>query len=166
MILYDPTHVIYFSIIKEQELTPYTISVCMKNNTARWCYTRGNNKYMVCNKDTPRPNKNIVSVAFIIPKPTNAAFSILVWDFIYTPTKSVRTSSCECPICYEQTESNKLVKLSCNHSFCLSCVQGCISSIQATEQIFVCPMCRQQPTTVSLSNPIVYNTLADTLYKL
>ena len=169
VILYDPAHFIYFSIVKEQDLTPYAISLCMKNNTARWCYTHGNNKYMVCNKDALRPNKNIVSIALIIPKPTNAVFSILIWDFIYiTPSQenNVRSSSCECPICYEKTESNKLVKLNCNHSFCLSCVQGCISSIQATEQIFVCPMCRQQPATVTLSDPVVYNTLVDTLYKL
>ena len=72
----------------------------------------------------------------------------------------------ECPICYEKIISNKLVKMSCEHSFCLQCIQGCITSIQTTEQIFVCPMCRQQSNSITLSNPTIYNTIANTLYKL
>jgi hypothetical protein len=166
VILYDHINFIYFSIIKETDLTPYTIALCMKNNTARWCYSRGNNKYMVCNKDALRPNKNAVSIAIVIPKPTNAVLSILMWELIYLPPNSVRSLSCECPICYAKFKSNKLVKLDCHHSFCLPCIQGCISSVQPTEQIFVCPLCRQQPSTVTLSDPILYNTLASVLYKL
>ena len=166
VIIYDNIHSIYFSIVKEQYLTPYVISICMKNNTARWCYTRGDHKYMVSNNGADRPNKNNIHIAFIIPRPTNAVLSILIWDLIYIPPTTVRSSSCECPICYEKIISNKLVKMSCEHSFCLQCIQGCITSIQTTEQIFVCPMCRQQSNSITLSNPTIYNTIANTLYKL
>jgi len=174
VIVYDNIASQYYSILDQTVLHPNIISICIKNNIARWCYTLGNNKYVVCSENTERPhdtpnNIYLFKLALCIPRPTAAIMSILLWQFIYIPENNldiVRKSSCECPICYETFHSNKLIQINCSHSFCIPCVQGYIKSIQTTEQLPVCPMCRQGIHTLSIYDVTNYNTLADTLYKL
>ena len=48
--------------------------------------------------------------------------------------------SCECPICYDEKESNNFVKLGCNHEFCKDCVIKTMKTNHSTN--LCCALCR------------------------
>jgi hypothetical protein len=49
---------------------------------------------------------------------------------------------CECPICYDEKESNNFVKLGCNHDFCKECIIETMKSNHTTK--LSCALCRAE----------------------
>lgn len=61
----------------------------------------------------------------------------------------------ECPICLDDVKCIKIVKLNCDHKFCVSCV---IKSIKTNrKQNYECALCRCKAETVRVYNADVYD---------
>jgi hypothetical protein len=168
VILYN--HIIseYYSIF-DVNIPSEMISIMLAQDIIRWAYYSCKTKlYCVCNKGIKPPNDNdiLIKIAFIIPKPTTALINIKAWELVYNPNPIVSSIQKECSICYDLFQTNQFITMNCNHSFCLSCIQGCIHSIKNTEQLPTCPMCRAIVTLVNVPDIPIYNTLAETLYQI
>jgi len=168
VILYSHVNSEYYSIFDVN--IPYEmIHLMIEQNIIRWAFYSYKTKlYCVCDRDI-FPNNiddGIIKIAFIIPKPTVAIIHLKAWELIYTPPVVDNSIQIDCSICYESLPSNKFITMNCNHSFCLSCIQGCIHSIKVSEQQVTCPLCRTVVTQVNVPDIPIYNSLAETLYKL
>jgi hypothetical protein len=143
------------------------ISLLMAQGIVRWAYYSYKTKlYCVCNNGIkPQIDEDsIMKLAFIISRPTNAVINMKAWDIVYQPLDTLKQK--DCSICYDSLQSNKFITMNCKHSFCFECFQGCIHSIKNTEQCPTCPMCRAIVTQVNVPDIFIYNSLAETLYKL
>jgi len=59
----------------------------------------------------------------------------------------------ECSICYDELNNNNKINTSCNHKFCIMCMKNFMITISERKNVKLnCPCCRQQITTLSLSN--------------
>jgi hypothetical protein len=65
-----------------------------------------------------------------------------------------------CPCCYE---TNNIVTYNCNHTICLSCLQGTIKTL-SSPQLLTCSLCRSQITHIS-SNSIdeIHSSICETV---
>lgn len=67
----------------------------------------------------------------------------------YTDMAVCEDTVFECSICYEDTSGPKTIKLGCNHEFCCGCIENHIRSKK--ESAVMCPLCRREILTVSMS---------------
>ena len=160
----------YYSVV-DQHIPPQVISTLISQDIARWAlYSHQTKLYCVFDKDYNPTTNNLsnkqgnIKIAFLIPKPTTAVIHFKAWDLIYSPP--VSSHSKECFICYDSVPSHCFITTNCKHSFCFSCIQGCIHSGKLTQQLFTCPMCRTLVTSVNIYDVIIHNTLSEILYQL
>ena len=166
IILFDPHISQYYSVFEKAHISTEVLTILRNHNPAsiRWAfYSLETNLYCISNNPSNYNPNYIVHIAFPIIRPTNAVMHIKSWNLTYSPQL---VSSSECPICYETIHSYTSVHFNCNHNYCFTCIHSFISSIKDTEQPATCPMCRTVVTDVHLPDPIVYNSLAETLYQL
>jgi len=159
----------YYSIV-EHHIPPQVISNLISQDIIRWAfYSHQTNLYRVFDKEY-KPSNNlsaeegILKLAFLISKPTLAVINFKAWDILYTPI--VSSQSKECSICYESLPATHFITTNCAHSFCFSCIQGCIHSAKSTDNLFNCPMCRTLLTQVNVYDINIHNTLSTILYQL
>lgn len=76
----------------------------------------------------------------------------LVHDINNTDT----TTSCDCPLCFESITATDSIVTNCNHSFCVTCINGYATAIKNNTKKPNCPMCRTNLTTFTIGNQTVY----------
>jgi hypothetical protein len=54
----------------------------------------------------------------------------------------------ECSVCYEEVQDAKIIKLGCNHEFCVSCVSTHICKTKTADVL--CPLCRGEIKTITI----------------
>jgi len=173
IILFNSVITEYYSIFDKDNMSDEMIYLLMERDLIRWAYySTKTNLYCVCNKGENPPiniyiEGYIIKIAFIITKPSRAVLHMKTWELIYTPPNTLTNDTLkECPICYDTLQSSQLIQMNCNHSFCLHCIQGCIHSVKNNDNPPFCSMCRTVVTQVTIPDILLYNTLADTLYKI
>jgi hypothetical protein len=57
----------------------------------------------------------------------------------------------DCPICMETIDEEQVAVTNCNHKFCKSCIKEVRNTRILNRQPCVCPMCRTQIKTISIS---------------
>jgi hypothetical protein len=76
----------------------------------------------------------------------------LIHDINNTDT----TTSCDCPLCFEPITATDSIVTNCNHSFCVTCINGYATAIKNNTKKPNCPMCRTDITTFTIGNQKVY----------
>lgn len=89
-------------------------------------------------------------------RPPQRTFPIVpILSFEYQENKE----SCSCPICYEDTDFEKIIKTNCKHLFCTPCFKNYFKSFnkESDDKIITCPMCRTNIDTLEFSDFNIFN---------
>ena len=100
----------------------------------------------------------------------NIPFTPQVKKYNITPVLEVEEKSEEekkveveedCAICYESINYVDLVKLNCDHKFCVSCINCSLKAHNNMSCGPSCALCRKQMVTFSVKNPEIYNLVSE-----
>lgn len=72
----------------------------------------------------------------------------------------------ECPICYDTTNLDKRVTISCSHNFCLSCTVQLLESCNNERKNAKCPMCRHDCFLLETPDEPQYIEIGEILEKM
>ena len=66
---------------------------------------------------------------------------------------------CECPMCFDEFDSQSVVVTNCKHSFCAPCIKGYSTAIKDKTKRPNCPMCRTDITEFKIGKFEIYEEI-------
>ena len=85
---------------------------------------------------------------------------------VHDLTVEESTKPSECPICFEEIDAADILRATCSHSFCITCIKGLTTAIKDTTNKPCCPMCRSEMTKLTVGTSEIYGQMNEYICNL